>query len=296
MNELYQVLGTSKQAHWQMMRRLSKQQEDKQIVIQNILAVRSMHPKMGAKKMYKLLQPEGIGRDLFIEIYTEAGFSVKTERNFQKTTQSIPSLRYKNLTSNLNVNDVNQLWTSDITYLQIGFKSYLYLVLIMDVYSRKIIGYNASNTLEASSNIKALKMALKERGVAKYTNLIHHSDKGVQYTSNKYTTMLNDYGIKISMCNSVYENIHIERVNGTIKNEYLKSYSIKNLTECQRALKKSVYVYNYFRPHWNLDLKTPDNIENELKNIPISERINLQFYSDEKERNHLNFKQGELFF
>lgn len=297
MNDLYEVLGITRQSHWQMMNRLTKAKQDKELIIQNIMMVRSMHPKMGAKKIYKLLNPEGIGRDLFIEIYTESGFKLKKQRSFTKTTQSIPSLRYKNLTKNLDICDINQLWTSDITYFQIGLDSFLYIVLIMDVYSRKILGYNVSHTLEAKSNVKALKMALKERNVAHFQDtLIHHSDKGVQYTSNVYTSLLKQNGIQISMCTSVYENIHIERVNGIIKNEYLSNLTIKNLTACQRALKKSIYLYNCVRPHWNLDFLTPENFENEIEKIPMSERNNFQIYSDEKERKNKNFQQGELFF
>jgi len=155
MNDLYEVLGITKQAHHQMIIRLIKSKEDKQLIIQNIMAVRSLHPKLGAKKTYKILQPECTGRDLFIEIYKEAGFNVATKRNYRKTTQSTPSLRYKNLTVGLIINDINQLWTSDITYLQIGHDTFLYLVFMLDVYSRKILGYNVSNTLRAESNIKA---------------------------------------------------------------------------------------------------------------------------------------------
>jgi hypothetical protein len=278
------------------MKKHQRYKEDRVIIIQNILAIRSLHPKMGAKKMYKLLKPEGLGRDIFIDIYTEAGFSVVTERNYRKTTNSIPSLRYKNLTSNLIINDINQLWTSDITYFQIGSNEYLYIVFIIDIYSRKILGYNVSTDLQAQSNIRALEMALNERKIDSYPNLIHHSDKGVQYTSNKYTKILEEYNIKISMCGNVYENTHIERVNGIIKNEYLVNFSIKNLAECQRTLRKSVYLYNSVRPHWSLGLKSPDNFEKDLAKIPIKDRIELKIYNHEKELKNQNFMQGELFF
>jgi len=296
MTALYMILGITKQGHWQMMRKFRYQEEEKAILIQNIIAVRFLHPKMGAKKMYELLKPESTGRDRFIDIYTEAGFSVMPERNYRKTTHSIPSLRYTNLTRNLVINDINQLWTSDITYFQIAPKEFLYIVFIIDVYSRKILGYNASTNLQATSNMKALEMALEERKITWYTNLIHHSDKGVQYTSNSYTTLLGKHNIKISMCDSVYENTHIERVNGIIKNEYLVHFSIKNLTQCQRTLKKAVHLYNTVRPHWALDLKTPDQFENDLSKIPINERSVLKIYSDVNEQKKLANQQGELFF
>ncbi len=296
MNELYDFLGITKQAHWKMVKKLTRQNEVKRIIIQNIMTVRKIHPKMGAKKIYSLLQPSGVGRDGFIDIYIEAGFGVVPERNHRKTTHSLPHLKYTNLTRGLVVNDINQVWTSDITYLQIAENEFLYIVFIIDVYSRRILGYNASSNLRAHSNIKALKMALRERGIERYSNLIHHSDRGVQYTSNVYTKLLEDYGIKISMCESVYENTHIERVNGIMKNEYLNNFSIKNLAQCQRALKKSVNFYNSFRPHWELDLKTPIDFEKQLVNLPFSSRPEVNIYSEQDKKVDQNVKQGVLFF
>lgn len=296
MNRLYHVLNITKQAHWKMMKRQQRQQQDKEILIQNMLALRSLHPKMGSKKMYELLKPEGIGRDMFISIYTEAGFTVIQERNFRRTTYSIPSLRYTNLTRGLKINDINQLWTSDITYFPMNEKEFLYIVFIMDVYSRKILGYNVSDNLRAESNMLALEMALNEREISRYTCLIHHSDKGVQYISTAYTNLLKKYNIKISMCETVYENTHIERINGTIKNEYLLNYTIKTLAKCQKVLKQSVYLYNKVRPHWALDLRAPELFEKEIAEIPISKRNELKIYSDEKTQQTNNFTQGELFF
>jgi len=296
MNELYFVLGISKQAHWKMVKKFTQQNELKRILIQNIMQIRSIHPKMGAKKIYSILDPEGIGRDTFIDIYVNAGFQVVSERNYRKTTHSLPHLKYSNLASGMVLNDINQVWTSDITYLQIGEKEFLYIVLIIDVYSRRILGFNASADLRAQSNIKALKMALRDRKIERYEYLIHHSDRGVQYTSKTYTDLLESYNIKISMCESVYENTHIERVNGTIKNEYLCNFRIKNLTQCQRTLKKAVYAYNNGRPHEKLDFKTPVGFENSLSDIPLSSRPSVNIYSDQNRKLKSNVNQGTLFF
>ena len=296
MNQLYPVLGTTKQAHWKRMKRLHEQSQLEKILVQNMFKVRSMHPKMGAKKMFELLKPDKIGRDAFIGIYTQAGLSITQEKNYCRTTHSIPSLKYNNLTKGLEIKDINQVWSSDITYFQIAEKEFLYIVFIIDVYSRKILGYNASNNLRAESNLIALRMALKQRKTKRYNSLIHHSDKGVQYTSKAYTQLLEKYNIQISMCDIVYQNTHVERVNGIIKNEYLVGCSIKNLAECQRALKRAVNLYNTVRPHWNLNLQTPDGFEISLKSIPVSKRELLCIYNEEKELETYNMKQGELFF
>ena len=296
MNELYSILGITRQSHWKMVKKFTKKNELKRILIQNIIGIREIHPKMGAKKTYSILNPEGIGRDVFIDTYVEGGFQVVSERNYRKTTHSLPHAKYRNLASGLSLNDINQVWTSDITYLQIGEKEFLYIVLIMDVYSRCILGYNVSSDLRAQSNIKALKMALKERKIERYEKLIHHSDRGVQYTSKAYTDLLKSYDIKISMCESVYENIHIERVNGTIKNEYLCNFRIKNLSQCQRTLKKAVDAYNVGRPHEKLDFKTPADFEKSLFETPFSERPLVNIFSNQNKKNNSNVRQGTLFF
>lgn len=296
MNELYTELGISKQAHWKMVKKFTQENELKKILIQSIMQIRTIHPKMGAKKIYSIINPDGMGRDAFIDLYVKSGFQVVSERNYRKTTHSLPFLKYQNLASGMTLNDINQVWSSDITYLQVSEKEFLYIVLIIDVYSRRILGFNASTDLRAQSNVKALNMALKERKIERYKNLIHHSDRGVQYTSKAYTELLEKYKIKISMCESVYENTHIERVNGIIKNEYLCNFRIKNLSQCQRALKKAVNAYNHFRPHEKLDLKTPVDFEYHLQKIPISSRPLVNIYSDQNKNANSNIKQGVLFF
>jgi transposase InsO family protein len=296
MNELYAVLGISKQAYWKRVKKFTEENELNRILIQSILEIRSHHPKMGAKKIYSILNPEGMGRDAFIDLYVKSGFQVVSERNNRKTTHSLPFLKYENLASGMTLNNINQVWSSDITYFQISEKEFLYIVLIIDVYSRRILGFNASTDLRAQSNVKALNMALKERNIERYEDLIHHSDRGVQYTSKAYTELLEKYNIKISMCESVYENTHIERVNGIIKNEYLCHFRIKNLSQCQRTLKKVVKVYNCRRPHEKLDLKTPVDFENHLPEIPFSSRPLVNIYSDQNKNLNSNIKQGTLFF
>lgn len=296
MNELYAVLGISKQAYWKRVKKFTEENELNRVLIQSILEIRSIHPKMGAKKIYSIINPDGMGRDAFIDLYVNAGFQVVSERNHRKTTHSLPFLKYQNLASGMTLNSINQVWSSDITYFQISEKEFLYIVLIIDVYSRRILGFNASTDLRAQSNVKALNMALKQRNIERYEHLIHHSDRGVQYTSKVYTELLEKYNIKISMCESVYENTHIERVNGIIKNEYLCNFRIKNLSQCQRTLKKVVKVYNYSRPHEKLDLKTPVDFENHLSEIPFSSRPMVNIYSDQNKNVNSNIKQGTLFF
>ena len=296
MKDLYLFLGISKQAHWKYMQNHENDLKNKYLLSRSMLHLRQLHPKMGAKKMFTVLMPEFLGRDAFIELYSELDLKLKRERSFTRTTFSTPGAKYKNLTRDKSFNDIDQLWTSDITYFSIGVDNFLYITFIMDVYSRKILGYSVSNDLSAEASMVALRMALNYRDKKRYDSLIHHSDKGTQYTSIAYTTLLTKFNIQISMCDSVYENTHIERVNGIFKNEYLAHLNIRNLAECQRTLAKAVQLYNTVRPHWGLKGLTPESFENNLKSIPLSERINLRIYHEAKGCNCQNVKQFELQF
>jgi transposase InsO family protein len=244
-----------------------------------ILGIRELHQMMGLKKIYRLLSPDWIGRDRFIEIGMENGLGIKAFKNYHRTTFSTKSAWFYNLTVGLAINGINQVCVSDITYYRIG-EIFYYITFIEDVYSRRIIGYAVSANLRAEANCKALKMALKTRLGLDLTGLIHHSDRGSQYASNEYIKLLSSHGIAISMCNSVYENTHIERLNGIIKHEYLNNMQIRTISELKKMLDKAVKLYNEERPHWSLGLKTPIEYERILEEIPKSERKILMLYSD----------------
>jgi transposase InsO family protein len=177
--------------------------------------------------------------------------------------------------------DINQLWSSDITYF-FCLEQFFYIVFIMDVYSRRIIGYSIADNMRAENNLSALEMAVKTRGIAKYQyNLIHHSDKGTQYASDSYTEMLEAYEIRISMCNEVYENTHIERVNDTIKNQYLKRMEIRTKEELKQKLDEAIKAYNETRPHQSLKMISPIEYEKRLLTIEKEKRHKMKIYTIE---------------
>lgn len=249
---------------------------------------------MGLRSIYEMTMPEGIGRDAFIRIGVMAGLVVNPTPNIPKTTIAHPSARYKNLLVNEEFTDVNQIWTSDITYYRVDDK-WCYLVFIMDVYSRKILGFSASDNLRAINNVKALQMAIKSRNVTHFLQkLIHHSDRGGQYISDEYIDLLTSSGIRISMCTNVLENAHIERVNGTIKNYYLKYWKNNNLEELNRNLKRAVNAYNN-KPHQSLNNLSPNEFEKVLIQIPVEDRDVLKIFCYqqnvcEKDPNQLVFE------
>ena len=248
--------------------------------------VREVHPGMGLRTMYGMLQPEGIGRDAFIALGLQEGFRLKNTEKKTRTTYSVKSSRYRNLLGNMEFTGINQLWSSDITYF-FCLEQFFYIVFIMDVYSRRILGYSIADNMRAENNLVALWMALETRGIEKYHyTLIHHSDKGSQYVSNDYTALLDHHKIQISMCNEVYENTHIERVNDTIKNQYLYRMRITNRQELKKRLDEAIKAYNETRPHQSLKMMPPVEYEKSLMEIEQEKRHKMTIYT-------ININQGE---
>ena len=199
MSDLYLLCGISRQAHFQALARERLLASRKQLYVNLMYEIRSMHPGMGLRKMYNQFKPEGIGRDAFIALGLQEGFRLKAIVKPTRTTYAYKGAQYKNLLVGKCFTDVNQIWTSDITYF--AFKEqFYYIVLIMDVYSRKIVGYSIADNMRSENNIKALRRALNLRNITNYQErLIHHSDRGAQYIAQSYTDLLEEFGIQISM-------------------------------------------------------------------------------------------------
>jgi len=193
MNALYKVLNMSKQAVYQRIKRQKIFEEKLLLLLIIVGKFRKKHPGMGLRKIYDKLQPDFLGRDKFIEIFRELGYSVKRKRNFKRTTFA-GKFSYPNLIKGMKICKPNMVWQSDITYYRVN-NTFYYITFIIDVYTREIVGYHVSKHLRASANVKALKMALKRYGAPK----IHHSDRGVQYGSKEYTELLKAHNVRISM-------------------------------------------------------------------------------------------------
>ena len=291
MNMIYLICNISKQGHHQAVQRLKGQNEKRVLYVRAMEEVREMHPGMGLRTMYDMVQPEGIGRDNFIALGLSEGFRLQNKERETRTTYSVKCHRYANLLTGRSFTDVNQVWSSDITYFHCAGMFY-YIFLIMDVYSRRVVGYSLADNMRAENNIAALKMALTLRGIADYKQqLIHHSDKGSQYASDVYTQTLKAYGIRISMCQEVYENTHIERINGTVKNQYLERMSIRSYEELKRKLRQVIDTYNTQRPHQSINKMTPRAYEQSLKEMPMDKRKKLEIYTAKKDFDYVNPNQ-----
>ncbi len=295
MNEVFALCGISRQSHFQALQRHLQEQQKAELYVRSMQQVREIHPGMGLRTMYEMLQPDGIGRDAFVSLGLQEGFRLKSIEKQTRTTYSTKSNRYRNLLGDVGFDGINQLWSSDITYLYC-LGQFFYIVLIMDVYSRRLIGYNIADNMRAENNLLALQMALKLRGIENYhENLIHHSDKGTQYASDAYTETLNRYEIKISMCNEVYENTHIERLNDTIKNQYMYRKELNNKRQLETQLSETIKAYNESRPHQSLNKMSPVQYENYLLNVPVEKRSKMTIYTAKLNADESISKQLNLF-
>lgn len=252
MNAMYRVIGISKQAVDQYAKRQQIFDRNVNQLLVEADELRAEHPGCGVEKMYYTLKPGFIGRDRSIELFMQLGYRVKKPKNYRRTTFS-GNHHYPNLIKGLPVNGPSQVWQSDITYIEVDSKFY-YAVFIVDVFTKQIVGYQVSDHMRATANMKALKMALKSHRAPK----IHHSDRGSQYIYSQYIKLLLENNCTISMGIKAQDNAYAERVNGTIKEEYLKHWKPKSYQELKQKVSKAVKNYNTKRIHNNLKRNTPD--------------------------------------
>lgn len=221
-------------------------------------------PRLGGRKLLKRIRqklPEElhIGRDSFFNFLREENLLVRKRRYRVRTTYSNHWLhKYPNLIQEFSAQKANELWVSDITYIPTK-EGFAYLSLITDAYSRKILGWNVSNTLEAIHSIKALKMALKQLP-ANTLGIYHHSDRGVQYCSDRYVKVLKKHNFQISMTatSDPRENAIAERVNGILKDEWLNQVHFRTKEDAKIKVNEIIRIYNTMRPHSSVDMLTPD--------------------------------------
>lgn len=255
------------------MRSRQKHQQRARQVISMVLGVRARMPRIGTRKLYYLLQDQlkgmGVGRDKLFSILKANHLDIVPKRSYRTTTNSHHRFRkHKNLVEQLPLTRPEQVWASDITYVG-NRQRHNYLALITDVYSKKVVGYDLSNSLSVEGTLRALKMAVKQR-MYKSEALIHHSDRGIQYCSDDYQELLAREKITCSMTESYdpYANAVAERVNGILKDEFqLEQYDIDTKT-LKTLIKESVDTYNTRRPHYSCYMLTPEQMHRQ-KTIKI---------------------------
>ncbi|MDP4240571.1 MAG: IS3 family transposase [Bacteroidota bacterium] len=264
MDTLCDLFGRSRQAYYQRNKYNYKEEVKEEILLQLVEKQRELMPKVGGRKLLGLIQPRlptelNVGRDSFFDFLRRHGLLVGKRRRRVKTTYSNHWLhKYPNLIKEFVPTKANQLWVSDITYIETA-EGFVYLNLVTDAYSRKIVGWAIGATLEASYTIEAVTMALAQLP-RKTEGLIHHSDRGVQYCCHDYVKKLNKNQVQISMTENgdPRENAIAERVNGILKDEWLNQMKLVSLEQAIIELKRIIMIYNYHRPHASLDMRTPE--------------------------------------
>lgn len=207
--------------------------------------------------MYKKIRPETMGRDKFEGYCFSLGLQVTRPRNFRKTTDSTGVVRFPNLIEGREVTGVNRVLVSDITYYEMNNRFH-YLTFIMDLYNREIVGFSESDSLRTTATIMpAIRMVIRQIGREKLEGIIFHTDGGGQFYSKAFLGLSSELKMQNSMAREVYDNSHAERVNGTIKNDYLIPYNPQNEVELRREQARAVMNYNTGRPHSSLQGLTP---------------------------------------
>lgn len=243
-----------------------------------VKVIRERHPMMGARPLFYALKITDIGINRFERLISGSGLGIERKKLWIKTTNSNHNYyKYDNLTNGLVLNNIDQLWVSDITYWIEQGKHY-YLLFILDVYCRQILGYTASENMYTINNLKALEISFQKRGKRQFEQLIHHSDKGSQYCSLDYVKALKKAKISISMAGNSLENPYAERLNGIIKNDYLQYYDTSSFVKLGKSLDRVVWLYNNERPHSELYNMTPVAFGNLVRQQNEDERNKMVLY------------------
>lgn len=262
--EVCDEANMSRQNYYKQRKKRHRQRLDEDLILQLVKEERKLHPRMGGRKLLVRIRPElkkagtEIGRDRFFDLLRAHGKLVAPKR--LRLTLSRHAYRvYPNGIRDLEIDRAHQVWVSDITYIATD-EGHEYLALIMDAYTRKIVGYYSSDNLQAEGTIQALRQALKQLPEGCYP--IHHSDRGSQYCCHDYVDILKQRQLSISMTeqNHCYENAQAERLNGILKHEYGLATHFKTRKQARKAIAQAVLLYNQQRPHLALDYRTPSEV------------------------------------
>lgn len=235
-------------------------------IIHFTLGLRKDQEKIGTKKIKYLLNKDKsirIGRDALGDILRSENLLVRNVKKYRpKYTDGDGNSIYPDLRKGLDIVRINQLWCSDITYIELEKRKFAYLVCVADEYSHLIVGYCISKNMKTSQILEAVKMGVetesKETGKFNF-DLILHSDRGSQYKSKEFKEYANNHEINTSMCakGKSHENPVAERLNGILKNELKCGLRFKDLEEAKRVVSKSIKIYNEKRPHLSCGMLTP---------------------------------------
>lgn len=296
MSDLYAVSGISKQSAYKYRLREQAMAVQTDLVVDAMEKMRKDHKKMSSRKVYacqKEVFEIRVGRDKFEQLAFANGYRVKYNRQTHKTTCGQRLEVYPDLVSGTTLNNINQVYQSDIFYLKVADKDY-YGITIIDVYSKRLVALHLSASLRAAENVAALKKVIQSKTRAALKGCIFHSDRGSQYISKAQKDLLKSAGIRISMCKMPQQNAYAERVQGSLKYEYFFECLLtgQNIT---RQAAKIMRLYNEQRPHQSLKNKTPCEFEKMIEQMSEAERPVLKVFEWES-TGHLGDGKQEWVF
>lgn len=274
------LFGKSRQGWYQLAEKNGQKQLKQTLVLEQVRQIKSQLPYTGGIKMHFMLQKFmtshqiSMGRDALFSMLKDNNLLVKPRKLYARTTNSFHHFkRWPDLIQRRKAIMAEEIWVSDITYLRTK-KGFIYLSLVTDAWSRKIVGYNLSRNLKAEGCINAFQMAFKAK---LYPNrpLIHHSDRGIQYCCDAYVQLLMDQRVQISMTQngSPYDNAIAERVNGILKQEFDLYQSFESFQNAKQAVEQAIIRYNQIRPHFSCELKTPQSKHASTNTIKCKEEL-----------------------
>ena len=255
------LFGKTRQAYYQRLGYQYQEAAEESIILDLIAELRKDMGRMGGRKLWHEINeahPKMISRDKLFDILDKYHLKVHRRKRTVRTTWSESWLhRFPNLVKDLILTAANQVWVSDITYIETE-TGFVYLHLVTDAYSKKIMGWCLSPSLHADATISALQMAIRNAG-CDLKGLIHHSDRGCQYCCEKYVKLLQNNGIEISMTQDgdPRDNAIAERLNGILKTEWLYDDNFIGFDDAYRRVAEVINLYNNKRPHLSLNYKTP---------------------------------------
>jgi putative transposase len=258
------LFGKSRQGWYDLGQHKGHKEMKNGLILEKVREIRTDFPKMGSVKLRVMVEKElqnhhlSLGRDTFLQLLRDHDLLIKKRRSYVRTTNANHHFKkWPDLLNRRPATTAEEIWVSDITYLRIK-SGFVYLALVTDAYSRKIVGYNLSRNLKAEGCISALKMAFNDR-IYPQRPLIHHSDRGIQYCCDAYVRLLERHQVAISMTQtgSPYDNAIAERINGILKMECELDQTFTSFQHAGQKVLEAVTKYNHRRPHFSCQLNTP---------------------------------------
>jgi putative transposase len=278
MKQVLDAVGMSRQAFWKRQKRSDVVDDQSKVIIEKLTDVRKTQPRIGGRKFAEYFGDQlPMGRDKVLEVIREHNMMLPRKSNFQKTTHSLKHGYFPNLIEGLEVDNVNQVWQSDITYIRWG-QRHAYLAPIIDIYDRVIVSHALATHMRQELILEAIGKAQKARKGKDLSGLIFHTDRGSQFKALEVSKLLGP-DVRQSMCKEAWQNAFTERFNGILKQELLPEKLPTTFQALKKVIDNAIRIYNEERPHWAFGCKyTPMAYSKHTFTLPKEARPVMKIY------------------